>query len=175
MGCSFDTLLNNLDEGVVIMEQETGQILFHNIAAKRFNFISKPPDADPAACSSTLPSERNAAGTPFCDLASPQFARIERRIFAGTDQEVRQVIKQIEDATNYESVEQIIEDEGRRQWQNEAEPCSSPIKQEESRHVEHHLRSVTTVTTCLLNQSSNTNLKFNLGHPCLPHLGTSTK
>ena len=69
---SNETLLNNMDEGVVIMEEESGVILFNNKAAKRFNICAME---EFSVSRQTSPGEREV-----CNKTEKLYAKIDKEL-----------------------------------------------------------------------------------------------
>ena len=94
-----DQLLNNLQEGVFIVEHKTGKVLFKNKAARKLK--------------RTAPL-LGEAGTMF-DNTTQSFAPINMEIFqpfenkSGCNHSSEDLVDQLKACNNYQSMDQIIE------------------------------------------------------------------
>ena len=101
-----ERLLDNFEEGVVILEEGTGKISFANKSAKAFK-ATMTPSSSWVDTEKSLQSSQNFGQF---DRTAKQFARLDNKLIKGaTDIESADMVRDILMADKYISLDEIIE------------------------------------------------------------------
>ena len=97
-----EQLLNDLNEGVLIIEEPSGMILFNNKAARHLNVTLNQ-------------SNSTAGGDKVFDMSAKNFAPLSPGIFISTlqDKNSSRIIKLIREEREYISIDDIVEQQSK--------------------------------------------------------------